>query len=68
MGTVVNSGSYSLGKTVTVGANNQKTIKRTVYGVGQAYKVTITITDVTFTDGTVYKIPADAQETWTFTR
>ncbi len=68
MGNVVNSGSYSLGSAVTIGPGSTKTIKRTVYGVGQAYKIKITITGVTYSGGETYYIPRSSQETWSFTR
>ena len=67
-GTLVNSGSYSLGSKVKVRPGRQKTIKRTVYGVGQAYKTVMTITGVLFSDGTYWSIPSSEQETWSFTR
>ena len=62
------SGSYSLGKDETIGANAKKTIKRTLSGVSSSYKITITITGVKLSNGTYYEIPVSAQETWTFTR
>lgn len=62
------SGSYSLGKDETIGANAKKTIKRTLAGVSSSYKITITITGVKLANGTYYEIPYAAQETWTFTR
>lgn len=65
---LVNSGSYSLGSPVKIGPKKQKTIKRTVYGVGQAYKTVITITAVEFSDGSIWYIPSSEQETWSFTR
>ena len=65
---LVNSGSYSLGSQEKVGPKKQKTIKRTVYGVGQAYKTVITITSVDFSDGSTRYIPSSEQETWSFTR
>lgn len=67
-GLTVNEGSYSLGKEERVGPGRQKTIKRTIYGVGQAYKTVITITGVKFSDGTYWSIPSSEQETWSFTR
>lgn len=68
MGTLVNSGSYSLGKQVSIGPNRTKTIKRTLYGVGQAYRVVITITSVSYSDGSTYYIPVNERDTWTFRR
>ena len=65
---VVNSGSFSLGKDERIGPGRTKTIKRTVYGTGQAYKTVITITGVKFADGTTWKIPASEQKTWSFKR
>lgn len=62
------SGSYNLGKDVRIGPGAKKTIKRSHFGVGYASKVTITITGVTFSDGTYYNIPSSLQETWTFSR
>lgn len=67
-GNMVNGGSFSLGKQTTIGPNRTKTIKRTVYGVGQAYRVVITITSVTYSDGSTYYIPSSEQRTLTFRR
>lgn len=67
-GNVINSGSYSLGENETIYAGSTRTIKRSVYGAGQAYKTTITITGVEFSDGSFYSIPKLDRETWTFTR
>ena len=67
-GTVINEGSYSLGKEERIGPKQKKTIKRNVYGSGQAYKTVITITSVKFSDGTYYYIPSSKQQTWSFTR
>ncbi len=67
-GNRVNGGSYSLGKEDRIGPGATRTIKRTVYGSGQAYKTVITITAVRFKDGTRWYIPKDQQETWSFTR
>ncbi|MDD3214186.1 MAG: Ig-like domain-containing protein [Eubacteriales bacterium] len=67
-GTTIDDGSYSLGKATKIGAKKTKTIKRTVFGVGYATKVVITITGVTFSDGTYYSIPSSQQDTWSFRR
>ena len=67
-GSMINGGSYSLGKEERIGPGRQKTIKRTIYGIGQAYKTVITITGVKFSDGTYWSIRSDEQETWSFTR
>ncbi|MEA5016476.1 MAG: Ig-like domain-containing protein [Candidatus Limiplasma sp.] len=67
-GTLINSGSFSLGKPVKVGPQGTKTIKRTVFGVGYSVKVVITITAVTFSDGSYQIVPVDLRETWTFRR
>lgn len=67
-GSEISSGSYSLGSQVKIGPHRQKTIKRTVYGAGQAYKTVITITGVKFSDGSYWSIPYSDQETWSFTR
>jgi len=67
-GTMIDSGSYSLGNPVRMGAGSTKTIKRTVFGVGMATKVVITITGVKLSDGSFYSIPRSLQETWTFRR
>jgi ribosomal protein L18 len=67
-GSTIDSGSYSLGKPSNIGAHCTKTIKRTVLGAGYATEVIITITGVTFSDGSYYYIPSFLQETWTFTR
>lgn len=67
-GRSINGGSYSLGSPERIGPGRQKTIKRTVYGTGQAYKTVITITSVEFADGSIRFIPKAEQETWSFTR
>ncbi len=67
-GTMIDSGSYSLGSPVRMGAGSTKTIKRTVFGVGMATKVVITITGVELSNGSFYSIPKSLQETWTFRR
>ena len=67
-GNIVNKGSFSLGKPVQIGPQSKKTIKRTIFGVGQAYRVTIMITGVYFPDYGEYIIPSEKRETWTFTR
>ena len=67
-GSMINGGSYSLGKEERIGPGRQKTIKRTIYGVGQAYKTVVTITGVKFSDGSYWSIPSSEQETWSFTR
>lgn len=67
-GSMINGGSYSLGTQEKIGPGKQRTIKRTVYGVGQAYKTVIGITGVRFSDGTYWSIPSSEQETWQFTR
>ena len=67
-GSVINGGSFSLGKQVRIGPGRQKTIKRTVYGSGQAYKTVITITGVLFSNGIYWSIPSSEQESWQFTR
>lgn len=67
-GSKINGGSYSLGKEVRIRAGGKTTIKRTVYGTGQAYKTVITITGVKFADGSYWSIPYGKQETWSFTR
>ena len=67
-GSTINSGSYSLGKPITLGGHQTRTIKRTVFGVGYATKVVMTITDVTFSDGSYYSIPYSLQDSWTFRR
>ena len=67
-GSIIDSGSYSLGSPENISAGAKKTIKRTVYGVGMAKQVEITITAVKLSDGTYYSIPSAQQETWTFSR
>lgn len=67
-GSMINGGSFSLGKQTRIGPKRRQTIKRTVYGTGQAYKTVMTITGVYFSDGSYYSIPTASQETWTFTR
>ena len=67
-GSTIDSGSYSLGKATSIGAHATKTIKRSVFGVGYATKVVITITAVTFSDGSYYSIPSSLLETWSFSR
>ena len=67
-GSIIDTGSYSLGKATSIGAHQTKTIKRNVFGVGYAMKVVITITGVTISDGSYYAIPNSLQETWTFNR
>ena len=64
----ISGGSYSLGSEERIGPHRQKTVKRTVYGAGQAYKTVITITGVKFSDGSYWSIPYFEQETWSFTR
>lgn len=44
-----------------------KLSRDTISGFTRAAKVEITITSVTFSDGTVYDIPEDVQESYTFT-
>ena len=67
-GSLINSGSFSLGNKVAIKPGQKKTIKRTVFGTGQAYKTVITITAVQLKDGTIWSIPYSQQETWSFTR
>ena len=67
-GSMINGGSFSLGSEEKIGPGKQKTIKRNVYGIGQAYKTVIGITGVRFSDGTYWSIPSSDQETWQFTR
>jgi len=67
-GSVINSGSFNLGKDVNIGKGATRTIKRNVYGVGYAYQVNFTITGVTFSDGTYYSIPYDMQRRQSFRR
>ena len=67
-GGVINEGSFSLGSDVSIAPGATRTIKRTVYGAGNAYKTIITITGVSFRDGSYYRIPLELQDTWTFTR
>lgn len=62
------SGSYNLGKNVSIRPGAKKTIKRNHYGIGYTSKVTITITGVYLKDGSYYSIPSNLQETWTFSR
>lgn len=66
-GSVINDGSFNLGdKGTSVGPGKTRTIKRTASGVGYSSKIVITITSVTFSDGTVYRIPKEEQKTWSF--
>lgn len=67
-GSLIDGGSYSLGKQEKIGPGKQKTIKRNVYGSGQAYKTVITVTAVRFSDGEYWSIPSSEQITNTFTR
>lgn len=62
------SGSYNLGKDVTISAGQTSTIKRTLSGIAWTAKLKITITAVKFNDGTTYSIPWFEQETCTFYR
>lgn len=65
-GTTISQGSYSLGKNVSIAPGSQRTIKRTASGVGYSSKIVITITGVTFKDGSYYSIPQSERDTWTF--
>lgn len=65
---LVTSGSYNLGKNVQIGPKQSKTIKRTMAGISQTYRMTITITAIKMSNGKKYEIPYFDQETWTFTR
>ena len=68
-GRIVNEGSFSLGKKVSIPAKQKQTIKRNLFGVGQAYRVVITITDVMFADTAKWwHIQKEYQETWSFSR
>lgn len=65
-GSTIDGVSYSLRTAATIGARQTKTIKSTVFGVDYATKVVITITGVTFSDGSYYSIPSSLQETSTY--
>lgn len=65
---LLTSGYYSIGDDEYIGPGAVREILRTHYGISATYKMSITIAAVKLSDGSFYKIPETARETWSFTR
>lgn len=65
---LVTSGSYNLGSNVSIGPGATREIRRTHAGISATYQMKIVITEIEFSDKTVYAIPRDEQIEWTITR
>ena len=53
----VNSGSFKLGKNISLAPGAKKTVRIDLFGVSQAYKTEICIWQIYYKDGTKYVIP-----------